>query len=101
MSKPHRLASINLNLLVALDALLATGSVTRAARLSGVSQSAMSQSLAQLRRRDPRVAADGDGPGAEEARGGPPDAVCVVGRQLVGHHPPDVVGLEDRHGGGF
>ncbi len=48
MSAPplHR---INLNLLVALDALLAEGSVTRAAARVGVGQSAMSRSLAQLR----------------------------------------------------
>lgn len=44
-----KLASINLNLLVALDALLAEAHVGRAADRAGVTQSAMSQSLKQLR----------------------------------------------------
>jgi DNA-binding transcriptional LysR family regulator len=43
------LSSVNLNLLVALDALLKEQSVTRAAKRVGVSQPAMSSSLAQLR----------------------------------------------------
>ncbi|MCB9652418.1 MAG: LysR family transcriptional regulator [Deltaproteobacteria bacterium] len=43
------LAGMNLNLLVALDALLRTRSVTRAAERLGVTQSAMSHSLKQLR----------------------------------------------------
>lgn len=41
--------SIDLNLLVALDALLSERSVTRAARRCGVTQSSMSHSLARLR----------------------------------------------------
>lgn len=44
-----RLADINLNLLVALDAMLDEGTVTAAARRLGVTQSAMSHSLRQLR----------------------------------------------------
>lgn len=44
------MSSVNLNLLVALDALLRERSVTRAARRVGVTQPAMSNSLAQLRR---------------------------------------------------
>jgi DNA-binding transcriptional LysR family regulator len=44
-----RLAGINLNLLVALDALLREGNVTRAAARIGISQPAMSHSLARLR----------------------------------------------------
>src|SRR5262245_61864771 len=40
---------LDLNLLVSLDALLAEGSVTRAARRVGVSQPAMSHTLARLR----------------------------------------------------
>ncbi len=44
-----RLAAIDLNLLVALDALLAEGSVTRAGRRIGLSQPAMSHALARLR----------------------------------------------------
>lgn len=43
------LASVNLNLLVALDALLNEAHVGRAAQRLGVTQSAMSQSLKQLR----------------------------------------------------
>ena len=43
------LARVNLNLLVALEALLQEGHVGRAARRVGVTQSAMSQSLRQLR----------------------------------------------------
>ncbi|HZI12534.1 MAG TPA: LysR family transcriptional regulator [Myxococcus sp.] len=58
MSRPHSpppappavdLSGINLNLVVALDALLAEASVTRAAARVGVTQSAMSHSLRQLR----------------------------------------------------
>lgn len=44
-----RLRSIDVNLLVALDALLDERSVTRAAERMGVSQSAMSRTLARLR----------------------------------------------------
>lgn len=44
-----RLGAMNLNLLAALDAPLAEGSVTRAAARMGVTQSAMSHSLRQLR----------------------------------------------------
>src|SRR5690348_15078881 len=44
-----RLGSINLNLLTALDALLTEVNVTRAAARAGVTQSAMSHSLRQLR----------------------------------------------------
>ncbi|AGC46327.1 LysR family transcriptional regulator [Myxococcus stipitatus DSM 14675] len=43
------LSGINLNLAVALDALLTEGSVTRAAKRVGITQSAMSHALAQLR----------------------------------------------------
>ena len=43
------LASLDANLLVALDALLQESNVTRAARRVGVTQSAMSQTLARLR----------------------------------------------------
>ena len=42
-------ASVNLNLLVALEALLDERSVTKAARRVGVTQPAMSNTLAQLR----------------------------------------------------
>lgn len=55
------LSAIDLNLLVALDALLREGSVTRAARRCGVGQSAMSHSLRRLRDllRDPLLVRDG------------------------------------------
>jgi DNA-binding transcriptional LysR family regulator len=45
----HRLASIDLNLLVALDALLAERSVTRAAARVALTQPAMSRTLSRLR----------------------------------------------------
>jgi DNA-binding transcriptional LysR family regulator len=45
----ERLSRPDLNLLVTLDAVLAEGSVTRAARRLGLSPSAMSRSLARLR----------------------------------------------------
>ena len=51
MTISHRdLAGIDLNLLVALDALLTEKSVTRAAQQVGIGQSAMSSSLARLRK---------------------------------------------------
>jgi DNA-binding transcriptional LysR family regulator len=46
---PLHLASLDLNLLVALDALLEERNVTRAAERTGVTQSAMSHALARLR----------------------------------------------------
>ena len=50
MSIDHaNLAKLDLNLLLALDALLAERSVTRAATLVGLGQSAMSHNLARLR----------------------------------------------------
>lgn len=51
MTINHRdLAGVDLNLLVALDALLTERSVTRAAQRVGIGQSAMSSSLARLRK---------------------------------------------------
>lgn len=49
MSKRMSTEGVDLNLLVALDALLAEGSVTGAARRLGLSNSAMSRTLARLR----------------------------------------------------
>jgi DNA-binding transcriptional LysR family regulator len=49
-SREIKLANLDLNLLVALDALLQERSVTRAAAVMGVSQPALSSSLAKLRR---------------------------------------------------
>ncbi|HUJ58325.1 MAG TPA: LysR family transcriptional regulator [Kofleriaceae bacterium] len=45
-----RLADVDLNLLVSLDALLATGSVTAAAQRVGLSKPAMSHALARIRK---------------------------------------------------
>jgi DNA-binding transcriptional LysR family regulator len=50
MDTPMQLSTIDMNLLVALDALLAEGSVTRAAARVGLSPSAMSHALARLRK---------------------------------------------------
>lgn len=47
--EPTRLSGLNLNALVALDALLNERNVTRAAKRIGITQPAMSQSLARLR----------------------------------------------------
>lgn len=47
--EPTRLSGLNLNALVALDALLSERNVTRAAKRIGITQPAMSQSLARLR----------------------------------------------------
>ena len=47
---PVNLASLDLNLLVSLDALLQERSVTKAAARMGLSQPALSASLARLRR---------------------------------------------------
>ncbi len=49
MNVMHELHRIDLNLLVALDALIREGSVTRAAQEVGVTQSAMSHTLRRLR----------------------------------------------------
>ena len=67
----HGLEGVNLNLLVALDALLAERSVTHAARRLGVTQSACSHSLARLRALlgDPLLVRV---PGVGEAPGGSP-----------------------------
>jgi len=49
MDDRHALAGVDLNLLVALDALLEAENVTRAARRVGLSQSALSSALGRLR----------------------------------------------------
>lgn len=49
MSSGHTPINTNVNLLVALDLLLAECSVSKAARAAGITQSAMSNALAQLR----------------------------------------------------
>ncbi len=57
------MADVDLNLIVALDALLAEGSVTGAARRLGLSASAMSRTLSRLRAatRDPLLVRAGRG----------------------------------------
>jgi LysR family nod box-dependent transcriptional activator len=58
---PVQLSSVDLNVLVALDALLAERSVTRAARRVGLSQPGMSNALGRLRRMfgDPLLVREG------------------------------------------
>jgi Transcriptional regulator len=48
--RPVDLSKIDLSLMVALDALLAERSVTRAARRTGMTQPGMSNALARLRK---------------------------------------------------
>ena len=88
------LASLDLNLLVSLDALLQQRSVTRAAAQMGLSQPALSASLARLRRHfddelltrvGQRVPAD---PAGRAAQGARPDGP-VRGRAGV-HRPAGV-----------
>ncbi|MGY4857329.1 LysR family transcriptional regulator [Cryobacterium sp. AP23] len=63
MSESRKLSRLDLNLLLALDALLTDRSVTRAADRLGVSQPAMSASLARIRRQfeDPILIRRGNG----------------------------------------
>lgn len=93
MNDPHasdvgRLAGLDLNVLVALDAMLATGSVTQAARTLGVTQSAMSHTLRRARDLldDPLLVRHGDAmlptPRAEALRGPLRDALVTLGRVL-------------------
>lgn len=85
--------TVNLNLLPALDALLAEHSVGGAARRMGVSQSAMSHSLAKLRLLfdDPLLVPLGRGltitPRGEQLQRELPDALRGLGRALA---PPEV-----------
>jgi DNA-binding transcriptional LysR family regulator len=85
---PTRLTGLNLNLLVALDALLSERNVTRAARRVGVTQPAMSQTLARLRDlfADPLLVRRGRGmrltPRAEVMLGPLSDALLSVQRAV-------------------
>lgn len=84
------LSAVDLNLLVALDALLRERNVTRAARRCGVGQSAMSHSLRRLRELldDPVLVREGRGmtptPRAA-ALAGPLAAVLADVRRLITH----------------
>ncbi len=94
----RNLGSINLNLLTALDALLAESNVTRAAQRVGLSQSAMSHSLSQLRALfdDPILVRSGKGMQATpraEALAGPLRAHLKGLQQLI-HGPPDFSPLQ-------
>jgi DNA-binding transcriptional LysR family regulator len=86
------ISAVNLNLLPALEALLATGSVSEAARRMHVSQSAMSHSLARLRELfdDPLWVPSGRSlvptPRAEALRGPVGDALQGLRRVL---RPPE------------
>ncbi len=78
--------SIDLNLLKALDALLQTGSVTKAADLANLSQPAMSRALNRLQHviKDPLLVRSGRGmvltPRGETLRQPVTDALAQVGR---------------------
>lgn len=85
--------SVDLNLLVPLDALLQEGSVTGAARRVGLSTPAMSHALARLRERlgDPVLVRSGRGmartPRAEALKGPVSDALAAARRALAPERP--------------
>lgn len=87
-----------MNLLPALDALLREGSVTGAATVMNVSPSAMSRTLARLRRvvGDPLLVPSGRGltltPRARELR---PQVETALGQALAALRPPQPVDLAD------
>ena len=91
------LAGVDLNLLVALDALLAERSVTRAAERVGLSQPGMSNTLARLRKLfgDPLLVREGltlvPTPRAESLRQPVADALSLIQHALddrPGFDPP-------------
>jgi DNA-binding transcriptional LysR family regulator len=96
------LGAINLNLLTALEALLAEGSVTRAAARAGVTQSAMSHSLRQLRELlgDPLLVRGPGGmtltPRAEELSAPIRRGLMKLSRALAGGAPFDPARAERR-----
>src|SRR5450755_2320806 len=97
----RRMADIDLNLLIALDALLAEGSVVGAARRLGLSSSAMSRTLARLRAAtgDPLLVRAGRGlvptPHATELRDQVHQLTRDVRTVLSPHASPlDVASLE-------
>jgi DNA-binding transcriptional LysR family regulator len=95
-----KLSSIDLNLLVALDALLEESNVTRAAARSGVSQSAMSHSLRRLRHlmKDPLLVRVGNctrlTPRAHSLRHPVRDAIAKLEAVLATSEGIDPLGLE-------
>ncbi|WP_435172517.1 LysR family transcriptional regulator [Actinacidiphila sp. bgisy145] len=88
----------DMNLLPALDALLREGSVTGAAAVMNVSPSAMSRTLARLRRvvGDPLLVPSGRGmaltPRARELR---PQVAAALGQALAALRPPPPVDLAE------
>jgi len=94
-------ARINLNLIPALSALLSEGSVGRAARRVGVSQSAMSHSLARLRELfdDPLLVSQGRTmvltPRARQLQLDLPDALQHLTSALRGPEPFDPATADD------
>ena len=92
---------INLNLVPALSALLSEASVSRAARRVGVSQSAMSHSLARLREvfDDPLLVSQGRSmvltPRARQLARDLPEALQHLGAALRGPEPFDPSTAED------
>lgn len=95
------IAQINLNLVPALSALLSEGSVGRAARRVGVSQSAMSHSLARLRElfEDPLLVSQGRTmvltPRARQLQRDLPDALQHLSSALRGPEPFDPATADD------
>jgi len=96
------LSNLNLNLLVALNALLRDRSVTQAARRIHVTPSAMSHSLAELRRvfADPLLVRSGRGmvlsPRAEALRA-PLERLLVDAKRLVAERGAFDPGSAERH----
>ena len=88
LSASRTIADVDLNLLVALDALLAERSVTRAAERVGLSQPGMSNTLARLRKLfgDPLLVREGlalvPTPRAESLRQPVADALSLIQQAL-------------------
>jgi DNA-binding transcriptional LysR family regulator len=90
LALPERLRGVDLNLVVAFDALAREASVTRAARRVGVTQSAMSHALRRLRAllRDPVLVRTGSGMAltarAEALVAPMQSGLMMLGRALLG-----------------
>lgn len=90
LALPEQLSGVDLNLVVAFDALAREGSVTRAARRIGVTQSAMSHALRRLRTllRDPVLVRTASGmvltARAESLVAPVQSGLMMLGRALLG-----------------